>query len=63
MSFLSAKKLRLNLVKLKSLNNSTLRSFTVPFAIKFFTVPWSVKNISISEITFPFLILLFNIVL
>ena len=46
--------------KFISLNNSAFNPFTFPLAIKFLNLPWSVKKISISEINFPSLILLFN---
>ena len=42
------------------LNISASSSFTDPLAIKSSSKPCSVKKMSISEINFPFLILLFN---
>ena len=57
MSLLSAKKLKFAFEKFKPLSNSILRSFTFPLAMKSFKSPCSVKNISISDTNFPFLIL------
>ena len=59
-SFLSAKKLKFVFVKFKLPKNSACKSFIVPFAIKSLNKPSSSKNISISVINLPFLILLFK---
>ena len=59
-SFLSKKKLKLISVRFKLLDSSALKSLADPFAIKFSKVPSSVKKISISETSFPSLILLLS---